>query len=104
MAGRAGCGWTMRAVFAERANEFVSRCDILLLDPPRQGLRTDISHLIPRKVSRIVYVSCSPAELAQDANKLKSLGFNLAELECIDMFPQTRHIESLAVFQKNLVN
>ncbi len=80
--------------------EFVLACDTLLLNPPRQGLGMGIERLLPKSVKRIVYVSCAPQELAKDSVALKSLGFEMRELQCIDMFPQTRHVESLALFEK----
>lgn len=84
--------------------EFLKKCDTVLLDPPRQGLFTEIDNLMPPSVQKIVYVSCNPAELAKTAGHLKALKFGLSSLECIDMFPQTRHVESVAVFRKSLVN
>lgn len=84
--------------------DFLDRCDTLLMDPPRQGLRTPIAGLVPKSVRSLVYVSCAPGELAKDGTRLKDMGFELDELECIDMFPQTRHVETLAVFRRSLLN
>jgi len=76
------------------------RCDRLLLDPPRSGALDVIKTMPgPAKPGRIVYVSCNPATLARDAEYLVNvLGYSLASIGVMDMFPQTNHVESIAVF------
>lgn len=74
--------------------------DKILLDPPRTGALEVIQHLPAFGASRIVYVSCSPATLARDAGVLASLGYSLIKAGVMDMFPHTRHVESIAVFEK----
>ena len=69
-----------------------------VLDPPRQGAQQLVSELAARKVSSIVYVSCQPATLARDAAVLAGAGYRLDRLALVDMFPQTGHIETLALF------
>lgn len=69
----------------------------LLLDPPRTGADCAVTHLLLDGIERIVYVSCNPATLARDVQTLAGRGFALSELVCIDMFPQTAHIEAMAV-------
>jgi 23S rRNA (uracil1939-C5)-methyltransferase len=49
---------------------------------------------------RIVYVSCDVATLARDAGRLAGAGYSLAHLEAFDLFPNTAHVESLAVFDR----
>ena len=75
--------------------------DLLLLDPPRsgagQGIIDQIAHLKPR---RIAYVSCDPATLARDARHLAENGFLLQEVQPVDLFPQTYHVESVALFAR----
>ena len=76
------------------------RCDRMLIDPPRSGALEVIKTLPgPEKPRRIVYVSCNPATLARDAEYLVNvLGYSLASIGVMDMFPQTNHVESIAVF------
>jgi 23S rRNA (uracil1939-C5)-methyltransferase len=73
--------------------------DLLVLDPPRSGagkqIVSEIARLGPR---RLTYVSCDPATLARDARHLIECGYSLQEVQPIDLFPQTYHVESVALF------
>jgi 23S rRNA (uracil1939-C5)-methyltransferase len=73
--------------------------DAAVVDPPRGGLdRFALDALVDRGPSRIVYVSCDPATLGRDAKRLVRDGYRLIEVQPVDMFPQTYHIESVALF------
>ena len=75
--------------------------DCILLDPPRSGAKEIIEHFSKLKAKRIVYVSCHPATLARDAGELvHTHGYKLLGAGVMDMFPQTAHVESIAVFEK----
>lgn len=74
--------------------------DVVLLDPPRAGAREVTEALRDKGPGRVVYVSCDPATLARDAATLLAGGYQLASLEAFDMFPQTPHVETLAVFSR----
>lgn len=77
--------------------------DRVLLDPARSGAAEVVSHMAKLNPQRIVYISCHPGTLARDAGVLvQSMDFNLEAAGIIDMFPHTAHVESIAVFDKNL--
>lgn len=74
--------------------------DRILLDPPRLGA-LEIVQSMPRfEATKIVYISCQPASLVRDAKALCENGYRLTHLGIMDMFPQTAHVESMAVFER----
>jgi len=74
--------------------------DVLVVDPPRDGLHKDVMKQLMRTAPRrIVYVSCNPATLARDIAGLKEQ-YRVAEIQPVDMFPHTWHIESVARLEK----
>jgi 23S rRNA (uracil1939-C5)-methyltransferase len=76
------------------------RIDAVILDPPRIGCeRGALARMAELKPSRIIYVSCNPATQARDVRHLLDEGFSLVELQPIDMFPQTKHIEVIALLE-----
>lgn len=76
------------------------RFDCVVLDPPRTGLGKAAA-LLPRLAPRrIVSISCDPATQARDLGLLLAGGYRLERLTVVDMFPQTHHIESVAVLER----
>jgi 23S rRNA (uracil1939-C5)-methyltransferase len=75
--------------------------DKLLVDPPRAGAAEVLAQLPLKGIGRIVYVSCHPGSLARDAGFLvRERGYRLLAAGAMDMFPQTAHVESIALFEK----
>jgi len=85
----------INALVADKA-----RFDCILLDPPRQGLGKAAA-LLPRLApERILSISCDPATLARDLSLITPGGYRLTRLIPVDMFPQTHHIESVALLER----
>jgi 23S rRNA (uracil1939-C5)-methyltransferase len=82
--------------------EEAGRPDVVVLDPPRAGLSQKIvRRIIEMESPRIVYVSCNPTTLAPNARQMvDDGGYSLLSVTPVDMFPQTPHIESVAVLEK----
>lgn len=73
------------------------RADVVVLDPPRKGCEPAVLDTIIRmSPQRIVYVSCHPASLFRDLRLLAERGYAVAEIQPVDMFPQTTHVECVA--------
>jgi 23S rRNA (uracil1939-C5)-methyltransferase len=81
--------------------ERAGRPDTLVVDPPRSGLSQKIvRRIIEANPRRIVYVSCNPTTLAPNAAQLVEAGFVLRRVRPVDMFPQTPHIECVALLER----
>ena len=74
--------------------------DKIILDPPRAGAELIVKHIARTGAKKIAYVSCNPQALARDTKELIAQGYQLESLTLLDMFPQTSHIETLAVFKE----
>jgi 23S rRNA (uracil1939-C5)-methyltransferase len=75
--------------------------DVVVVDPPRAGLSQKIvRRLIECEAKKIVYVSCNPTTLAPNAAQLVEAGYRLTRVRPVDMFPQTPHIECVALLEK----
>jgi 23S rRNA (uracil1939-C5)-methyltransferase len=78
------------------------RPDVVVADPPRAGLSKKIvRRLIECEAPRIVYVSCNPTTLAPNAAQLAEAGYRLRRVKPVDMFPQTPHIECVALLERS---
>lgn len=72
---------------------------VIILDPPRAGCDGAILEaLTENPIERVIYISCDPATLARDAAVLARGGYSLGQTKCVDMFPQTAHIETICYF------
>jgi 23S rRNA (uracil1939-C5)-methyltransferase len=77
------------------------RPDLVVLDPPRSGAGPEVCALLARiSAHTLVYVSCSPETLPTDLKTLAASGYTLAKLHLFDLFPQTTHIETVAVLTR----
>ena len=75
--------------------------DVLVVDPPRSGLSQKIvRRIIEASPKRIVYVSCNPTTLAPNAAQLVEAGYSLTRVRPVDMFPQTHHVECVALLER----
>ena len=75
--------------------------DIIIIDPPRAGMHKDVAaKVLDLKPERIVYISCNPATLGRDLAML-SERYTVSEVQPIDMFPHTYHIETVCLLKKN---
>ncbi len=74
------------------------RADLVVLDPPRSGAkRPVVAGVAALKPRAIAYVACDPAALARDLAYFRDEGYRLADLEAYDLFPQTHHVECVAL-------
>jgi len=88
---------------AERREE--ARADIAILDPPRAGCKQELLHAIAdASIPEVIYVSCDPATLARDVKLLHEKGYALVEATPVDMFPNSGHVETVALIQKRKSN
>ncbi|NOX26412.1 MAG: 23S rRNA (uracil(1939)-C(5))-methyltransferase RlmD [Deltaproteobacteria bacterium] len=89
---RADVGEALRELLKDEV-----RFDLIILDPPRQGCK-NISNYLPQfGARRLIYISCDPATLARDLNILAAGGYKLLKICGLDMFPQTSHLETIAL-------
>ncbi len=79
----------------------LGRMDLVVVDPPRAGLGDQaLVSVVAARPSKIAYVSCDPTTLARDASALLEAGYSLVRAQPVDLFPQTYHIETVAIFEK----
>ena len=83
------------------AIELAGRPDVLIVDPPRAGLGPRVcKRIVEAAPKRIVYVSCNPTTLAPDAARIVEGGYVLRKVRPVDLFPQTPHVECVAVLDR----
>jgi 23S rRNA (uracil1939-C5)-methyltransferase len=81
--------------------EEAGKPDVVVVDPPRAGLSAKIvRRLLETEAQRVVYVSCNPTTLAPNARQIADAGYRLATVRPVDMFPQTPHIECVALLER----
>lgn len=75
--------------------------DVIIVDPPRKGLTESfIKASVAMQPEKIIYVSCNPATMARDIKLYQELGYELKKVQPVDLFPQTHHVETVALLSK----
>jgi len=81
--------------------ELVDKPDVIVLDPPREGINPRaIPDILAFDASCIVYVSCKATSMVDDLAAFMSAGYNVEKIQCVDMFPRTGNIETVALLKK----
>lgn len=77
------------------------KINVVVVDPPRKGCEEIfLQNLVDMNIEKIVYVSCNPATLARDMKFLKTKGYYAREIQPVDMFPHTPHVETVVLMSK----
>lgn len=75
--------------------------DVIILDPPRKGCAQELIETVAQmSPDRVVYISCDPATLARDVKRFTELGYHPQRLCAADLFPRTRHVETVVMFSR----
>lgn len=84
-----------------KVNEIDDKPDIIILDPPRDGIHPKaIGKIIDFKPEEFVYVSCKPSSLVRDLPIFIERGYKVEKVQCVDMFPYTPHVETVVLITK----
>jgi tRNA/tmRNA/rRNA uracil-C5-methylase (TrmA/RlmC/RlmD family) len=83
------------------ARSALERCDVVVLDPPRDGAKRAVVEAVAAlRPRRVVHVACDPAALARDVALFAEAGYELVALRAFDVFPMTHHVECVALLEK----
>ena len=89
------CG-DLKDIFTDESMEKLDKPDVVILDPPRPGLHPKaLKDLIEISPKKIIYVSCNPSTLARDIEILNTNNYSIKDIQPVDMFPHTPHIECI---------
>ena len=79
--------------------------DIAVIDPPRKGTTRElISEIARRDIRRVVYISCEPETLGRDCAVFREFGYEIGEVQPVDLFPRTGHVESIVALTRRFDN
>jgi len=93
----------LKGTVAKRINQLKNQFDLIIVDPPRKGCGEEvINDLIKLDAKKIIYVSCNPSSLSRDIGYLTQSGYQLNQIQPVDMFPHTYHVETVAVLERSL--
>ena len=91
----------MKACFNDAFIEKYGKADVVITDPPRDGMHKDVvAQLLKLAPKRIVYISCNSATQARDIELMKD-HYSVVKSQAVDMFPQTHHVENVVLLQSN---
>ncbi len=87
----------------KKIDEIVDEPDIIIVDPPREGINPKAISKICNRVNaeKIIYISCKPTSMVRDVSVLIENGYNVKRICCVNMFPKTRHVETVVLMYKN---
>ena len=95
------CYFIAGDVLKEIENLKGQKPDLIILDPPREGIHPKAIHkIINFRCREIVYVSCKPTSLAKDLEVFKENGYKVEKVQCVDMFPYTAHVETVVKMRR----
>jgi len=81
----------------EKIDELKEKPDLIVVDPPRPGIHPKaLDKIIKLGSSEILYISCNPLSLVRDLKILEEANYRITDIQCVDMFPYTRHVETVA--------
>jgi 23S rRNA (uracil1939-C5)-methyltransferase len=87
-------GLAGKVVAADAGAHDPGRADVVVLDPPRTGARAAAERIAASPARAVVYVACEPTTMARDVALLTAAGFGLTDVETVEIFPQTSHVET----------
>lgn len=98
--GLTNCEFIVGDVLTE-VDKLKEKPDIIVLDPPRDGIHPKaIQKIINFGAKEMVYISCKPTSLARDLPVFKEAGYTVQKVQCVDMFPQTPHVETVILMAR----
>ena len=87
--------------FMKDARRYKQHFDVIILDPPRAGTtQTFISSACALKPKKVLYISCDPKTLMRDLNGFRKEGYAIHQMQCVDMFPYTQHVETVVLMSR----
>ena len=90
----------MKNVFNQEFINTHGQPDVIITDPPRDGMHKDVvQQILNIAPQKIVYVSCNSATQARDLELMKDI-YNITKVQAVDMFPQTHHVENIVLLEK----
>jgi 23S rRNA (uracil1939-C5)-methyltransferase len=87
--------------FMKDARRYKQHFDVIILDPPRAGTtQTFISSACALKPKKVLYISFDPKTLMLDLNGFRKEGYAIQQMQCVDMFPYTQHVETVVLMSR----